>query len=170
MVYINDQYRFIFIENPKSCSTSILNALSESLNVTIHRTNLQNAHHTCEQIEQRYPDKWKTYTKVTTWRHPYIRFRSSANYPRHHKLKHIRSFEHFKKHIQDPAGCEYCIPQEKFTDGVDFIIKTDSIQEDYNQFCLKVGIPSVPIKNINKNNVKIYNEFQMKELSLLIKL
>ena len=178
MVYINDQYRFIFIENPKSGSTSILKALSESLNIPINRTpHLQNAHQTCDQIKQSYPDKWDEYLKVTTWRDPYNRFCSSVNYPRHHHLRGLCNFEQMKQHIerQYPYDtlkpfCQYCISQEKFTDGVNFIIKTDSIQEDYNQFCLKVGIPSVPIKNINTNNVKIYTEDQIKELLFLVKL
>ena len=167
MVYINDKYRFIFIENPKSGSTSILKALSESLKIQIPRTpQLQNSHQTCAQLAQLYPAKWKTYTKVTTWRDPYDRFRSSANYPRHHNLRGIKSFEHFKQHIQKPEGCQYCIPQSEFKD-VDFIIK--NFQEDYNTFCELVGIPSVQIKNINTNRVKMYTEEQIKELYLNFK-
>jgi hypothetical protein len=47
MVYINDEYKFIFIENPKSGSTSIIRTLSKSLGVPISRTPfLKNAHQT----------------------------------------------------------------------------------------------------------------------------
>ena len=37
MVYINHEYKFIFIENPKSGSSSILKALENSMDITITR-------------------------------------------------------------------------------------------------------------------------------------
>lgn len=38
MVYVNHEYRFIVIENPKSGSTTLLDALSKSLGINISRT------------------------------------------------------------------------------------------------------------------------------------
>ena len=171
MVYINDQFKFIFIENAKSGSTAILKALSQSLNVVIKRTpELQNAHQTCDQLKELYPDKWKNYLKVTTYRDPIERFKSSANYPRHHQLRGIKSFEQFKTHILSPEKCQYCIPQSEFLKEINVIIHLNTIQIDYNSFCQQVGIPSVKVDTTNKNNQKIYSEKQLTELLLIVKI
>jgi hypothetical protein len=172
MVYINDQYRFIFIENPKSGSTSILKALSESLNIPIHRTpHLQNAHQTCDQLKEVYPDKWKKYMKVTTWRNPDQRFCSSINYPRHHHLRGLRTFQDLQKHLEQQYPyhsskpfCQYCIPQEEFLKEVDFVIHLDNIQEDFDHFCFKVGIPQVTVNKINQNYKTMYTQAQINQL------
>ena len=166
MVYINDRHQFIFIENPKSGSTSVLKALSESLGIQIQRTpHLQNAHQTCDQLKELYPDKWERYFKVSTFRDPYKRWYSSINYPRHHNLRGIKSFHDLKNHLENPGTCQYCIPQKEFT-KVDFIINTNNTQQDYTTFCEIVGIPSCTVKIINKNNTILYTADQLKELSL----
>ena len=165
MVYINDEYKFIFIENPKSGSTSIIRTLSKSLGVPISRTPfLTNAHQTCDQIKEGFPDKWRDYLKVTTYRDPIKRFKSSANYYRHHQLRNIKSFDDFKQHLLAPGECQYCLPQSEFLKEVDFIINIDTIQEDYNTFCIKVGIPPVQIKTLNKNVKIFYTDEQINEL------
>jgi hypothetical protein len=176
MVYINDRFAFIFIENPKSGSTSILKALSLSLGVPIKRTpELQNAHQTCDQLKELYPEQWKEYLKVTTYRDPEERFRSSANYPRHHQLRGIRTFNQLKEHInnQYPYSClkpfcQYCIPQSEYLKEIDFIINLDTIQADFDLFCQRVGIPSVKVELINRNNKSVYSNFQINELLTLV--
>jgi len=169
MVYINHEYKFIFIENAKSGSTSILNALSNSLNIKINRTpHLQNAHKTCDEVKKEVGDEiWKTYFKVTTFRDPVERFKSSANYPRHHELRGIKTFTSLKEHIKNPGSCQYCIPQSEFLKEIDFIIYLNNIQEDYNIFCERIGIPVTKVKIINKNELKVYSESQINELLLL---
>ena len=65
MVYINNQFKFIFIENPKSGSTSILKTLEKALKVKIKRESSPSmAHLTVNQVKSKYPDKWNNYLKV----------------------------------------------------------------------------------------------------------
>ena len=87
MVYINDKHQFIFIENPKSGSTSVLKALEKSLNTSIKRGVPKKAHLTCEQVKEMYPDKWEKYLKVSTFRDPFERWCSSMNCKQHNVKK-----------------------------------------------------------------------------------
>ena len=82
MVYINDTHQFIFIENPKSGSTSVLKALEKSLNIKIKRGVPKKAQ--IDQVKEMYPDKWEKYLKVSTFRDPFKRFCSSVNYNKHY--------------------------------------------------------------------------------------
>jgi hypothetical protein len=87
IVFINDKYCLIFIENPKSGSTTIYKALEKILGSN-PRKNPEQAHQTCSEIEKEYPDKWKSYLKVSTYRDPYRRFCSAVNYPKHYTMVH----------------------------------------------------------------------------------
>ena len=163
MVYINDQYRFIFIENPKSGSTSILAALSRSLSIQPICRDLkkQNAHLTCKEVMELYPEKWNSYYKFTTYRDPLKRFLSSANYPRHQMLRGFKTFKDYHIHLLEvlagKSKCQYCIPQSQFIEDIDFLIRTEHIQEDYSSFCKQVGIPTTIIEKNNSNSVKLFN-------------
>ena len=156
MVYINDEYRFIFIENPKSGSTSILRALEKSLDVKIKRYfNPDLVHLTCDQVKRLYPDKWKSYFKFSTFRDPYERYCSSMNYELH-------NFIDYDKHLARPMGCVYCKLQEEYTTGCDFIIHIDNIQEGYNKICETLKLNSVIVENRNKNtSVKRFDETEL---------
>ena len=170
MVYINDQCRLIFIENPKSGSTTIFNALNVVLGTQYHRTpHLQCAHGTSEDLKRQVGETvWNSYLKVTTYRDPYKRFFSSMNYPRHHKLKNINCYEDLVEHIQlfkeNKLRCQYCIPQTEFTDGMDFLIRLDHIQEDFDELCNRLGVHTIKIERYNINGIYPYTHEQVKEL------
>lgn len=153
MVYINDHFKFIFIENPKSASSCVLNAITESLGIKLRRGNPTISHLTCQQIKEQYPGKWDTYFKVTTYRDPVERFNSVKN---HHYFKDHYTMDILSKHLVDPIDCVYCTPQSEFTTGVDFLIHIDNLQQDFNVFCEKVGIPPVELKVVNETLTKIF--------------
>jgi hypothetical protein len=98
MVYINDTYKFIFIDNPKSGSTSVTNALRESLGTPVARGSPKEVHLTCDEIKKQWPEKWATYFKVTTYRDPFRRFCSSANYGSHY-FNNYSNVEELKAHF-----------------------------------------------------------------------
>jgi hypothetical protein len=153
MVYINDQYRFIFIENPKSGSTSILNGLSKALNKKLLRGLPREAHLTCKQIKERYPDKWNEYLKVSTYRDPVERYNSVLHH--HHFKDKYSTIILLEKHLKNNKNCLYCQPQSNFTDGVDFLIHLDNIQNDFDRFCEKIGIKSVKLTIDNVCPLKV---------------
>jgi len=157
MVYISHRYRFIFIENPKSGSTSILNALQKSLNEKFQREMFpQVAHITPYELKKKIsPDTWRDYLKVTTTRDPFDRFCSSMNFSLH---KFDKTPDGLAKHQKVNKYCIYCLPQSEFTRECDFLINLNNIQEDYNTFCEKVGIPKTVVKNCNVSKKKVFSK------------
>ena len=159
MVYINDQYRFIFIENPKSGSSAILKGLEKALKIKINRGSPKQAHLTGDQVKNMYPDKWG-YLKVTTQREPFQRFCSSINYEPH-RLNHCFNLEQLQKHLKNPNGCVYCKPQSEFTKECDFIIDMNNSQSNFNDFCKRVGLPVTQLTMENKSKKKFYTTEQL---------
>jgi hypothetical protein len=153
MVYINDQFKFIFIENPKSASSCILNGITESLNIKLRRGNPITAHLTCQQIKELYPEKWEKYLKVSTYREPKERFNSVKN---HHHFKDHYTMDVLSKHLANPNDCVYCKPQELFTESVDFLIHFDNLQQDFETFCNIIGIKPVILSVVNETLTKIF--------------
>ena len=157
MVYINHEYKFIFIENPKSGSSSILKALEKSLRITITREMFPAvAHLTSYEVSKKVSKEiWNTYKKVTTQRDPFKRFCSSINFNLH---KFDKTQEGLQKHLGNNKNCVFCLPQEEFTKNCDFIIHVENIQQDYDDFCKLVGIPTTKVQNHNKAKRVIFTE------------
>ena len=163
MVYINDQYRFIFIENPKSGSTAIIIALNTILNNIISREfNVNDAHKTSEQVRSEIGlERWNSYFKFTTFRDPLERFCSSMNFIYHKKIidknYQLRSYIDLKlveDHYRSSKNeCCYCRNQEDYTDGMDFIIRLSNIQQDFDEVCDLLGLPKTVIGNYNNCNI-----------------
>ena len=141
MVYINHEYKFIFIENPKSGSTTIYKAL-EKIFGSNQRKTPEEAHKTCREIKEMLPTEWETYLKITTWRDPYRRLCSSVNYPKHYE-GHYNSVEEFLIH-RNPS-CVYCKPQEEFTYECDVILKLENLQNDFNKLCHRLGVKPITL-------------------------
>jgi hypothetical protein len=158
MVYIDDEYKFIFIDNPKSGSTAITNALRLALGKQIPRGSPKEVHLTSAQIREMHPEKWESYLKVTTFRDPLRRFASAVNYGSHYFNKYS-TIPELEEHIKTQTDCVYCLPQEAFTDGCDFIIHLDKVQKDFDAFCEKIGVRSVQVTVDNKKDTtrKFFN-------------
>ena len=161
MVYINHEYKIIVIENPKSGSTTLLDALSKSLGVDISRKSRCNyIHLTSADAKKDYLDYWDSYLKVTTYREPFKRFCSSIlmrNHIAHFDIEHIETgspinFNKFIKHYQqNKEMCCFCKSQEQFTNGVDHLIDVDNFQEDFDKLCDKLCVPKIIVPHLNKN-------------------
>ena len=166
MVYINEEYKFIFIENPKSGSTSILKALEKSLNIKIIRDKPITAHLTCDQIKNKVnPNQWNTYTKVSTRRDPFQRFCSSINYTGHQQ-NNYKNYDQLEEHIKKNE-CVFCKKQDLFIKDCDIVIDMLNMQRDYDIFCQKVGIKSSKIVKENsnqKNKFEVITKDQSKQL------
>jgi len=161
MVYINRKYRFIFIENTKSGSTSILVAFEKLFKIKFNRTH--SAHKTVDQVKKEIdPEIWNTFLKVSTYRDPFDRFCSSLNF-KQHVIKESTLEQHMLK-----KNCVFCLAQEEFTKEMDFLIKLDSFQEDFDIFCKKIGVDSILLDHANKSNEekKIINYNELYKLYL----
>jgi len=161
MVYINHEYRLIVIENPKSGSTTLVDTLGQSLKLKIPRkTKLAVIHMTSKEAKELYKKYWDTYLKVTTYRDPLKRFISSsfmpaaiANYDISHiehntPLDTVKLEQFYKNRIDNYC---FCRRQTDYTDDMDFLIRLDNFQEDYNLLCDRLGIEKVNVPVRNKN-------------------
>ena len=153
MVYINDQFKIIFIENPKSGSTSILMALQKVLNYRQTSRTPEKAHQTCDEIKQQFPDKWKEYLKVSTFRDPVSRFISSMKF-KTHITYYYRTEKEILNHFKINKKCVYCVPQEEFTNGCDVILHLDTLQEDFDKLCEKLCVKTTRINHLNSSHIK----------------
>jgi hypothetical protein len=175
MVYINHEYHFIVIENPKSGSTTLLDVLGRSLGITIPRkTRLRVIHMTVNEAKLEYSQYWDIYLKISTYRDPIQRFISSSfmsatvahydiSYIEHGTPLDLSKLETF--YLKNKSDYCYCRPQSDYTDNMDYLIHLDNFQEDYNILCTKLGIPTVSVSVLNKNpKLKLYKLGQMKSL------
>jgi glycine cleavage system regulatory protein len=84
-------------------------------------------------------------------------------------MKDITDFESLEHHIKQVKAnkirCHYCEPQEKFTNGMDFIINIDTIQEDFDTLCKKLNVKTTKIEHLNHNNkIKKFCNEELKQL------
>ena len=154
MVIIDAKHKLIFIENPKCASSTILAALTEVLGTNYIRKHVlpHAAHITSRQAQEKFgPEIWAEYLKVTTSRDPFSRFRSAITSTHHWRYGNFRSNEGIIDHLKNNVGCPYCIPQEEFTDGMDVILRVDTLQQDFDALCVRLGVPSTTllVKNIS---------------------
>ncbi len=151
MVYINNQYCFLFVENPKCASTTIIYAFNKIFQIGIVRGGPNNCHLTCDEIKSMYPYEWENYIKITTYRDPFDRFCSSINYAPHQN----RCFD-YEKHLKNDT-CVYCLPQEEFIKGCDIILHVDNLQHDFDLLCKRLQIKTISLDIFNKSKDKYYN-------------
>ena len=150
MVLINDSYKLIFVENPKSGSTSIRQALLDIFKWSRIRSRPTVSHLTCQQIRDMYPEKWATYLKVTTCREPFARFCSSVNYKNHWQFNVYSTPEQYVNHRRNFKMCVYCMPQEVFTEGCDVILHVETLQADFDALCERIGVSSIQLEKKNE--------------------
>ena len=131
--------------------------------------NIRTTHSTSSEVRKQVgEERWNSYFKFTTYRDPYKRFFSSCNFPRHHKLNKINCYQELVEHIQltksGKLKCEFCQQQELFTDGMDFLIRLDHIQEDFDTVCDKLGVQTKKIYMSNTMENEVYTDVQVRPL------
>jgi hypothetical protein len=99
------------------------------------------AHMTSDEAKKKLgPEIWKSYLKVSTYRDPFLRFVSSANFIHPIDLDITGFAEHVKNVRNDTIQCVYCKDQNEFIKDMDFLIRLDYMQDDFNVFCDKIGL------------------------------
>lgn len=139
MVFISHKHRVIFIENPRCASTTIFKAFEKVLCEYKVRQMPDDAYLTCAEVQELFPDEWRDYLKVTTYRDPFERFCSTVNHPKHSYGKYS-TIKEFKRHTRRDFSCVYCKDQVEFTEGCDMIIHLNTIQKDFDAVCKNLGI------------------------------
>ena len=177
MVYINHAYKFVFIENPKTGSTSLLQAFEKTLGIKIPR-DPKLSHLTVEEV-QRIVQGLEEYTWISTHRNPFKRWCSCMNYELHGgryqtdkgkliKVQDYNTFEKLEEHVMNPRDCVWCIPQELFVEGCHVVLELDQeLQEQWETLHAHLGLPGEPVliecKNFSKGEPPFSKE-QLKSL------
>ena len=166
---ISHEYKFIFIEVPKTGSTTIRSIIGRP----------KKPHLDILQIKKKVTNKqFNQYFKFGFVRNPWDRAVSLYNRNEGIELKNKMSFVDFIKwHNYATDTCIH--PSQKkyqldfFTDSVgellvDFIGKLENLQEDFNTICDKIGIPKQELPHKNKSKHKHYTEYYDEETKQII--
>ncbi len=165
-------HKFIYIAVPKTGTTSIQKHV-ESLNLTeIQIYNLRNddklpdgmrfRKHMKASYLKNDINEFDKYFKFTFVRNPYDRVVSWVYYYlRNNKINlHKHSFKEliFKcpEYIWE-CQCDFIFDDAK--NLMNFVGKTENLQEDFNTICDKIGIPQKQLPHKNKSKHKHYTEY-----------
>lgn len=181
---ISHKHKFIFVHINKTAGTSIEKILKK-----ISR-NWIGKHHSIKKY-YKLADKnhgFENYFKFTIIRNPWDRFLSLYKFrvfKNHTSLgNNTVSFKEWAKNIYDKNPKHYDIPNELqllmlseqldwITDAdgnipLDFFVKFENLQQDFNTVCDKIGIPQQQLPHKNKTKHKHYTEYYDEETKQIV--
>jgi hypothetical protein len=180
---INHTYKFAFVKLSKSASTTITKALTRVCPNTSYEKTLP--HHILDLTS----DDSAAYYNFSTARNPYDRLVSRYFYARDKAPIHKSQFKnltfkdfvvgghestpmntswvpktapHLKKLLNRVGFFDNQIEWIQDNQGktmVNFIIKVENLQQDFNMVCDKIGIPHTKLPHKNRSNHKPYAEY-----------
>tara|TARA_A100001011_G_scaffold373329_2_gene432631 strand:- start:112 stop:675 length:564 start_codon:yes stop_codon:yes gene_type:complete len=160
---ISHKHKFIFIEVPKTGTTSICSVLDENWQVNAHKK-----HQDLEQYKENYPQEINKYFKFSFLRNPWCRTVSLYNREESIRKSEILTFPEFVDWITlSTDTCNKPTPKKNMIDfftidgeiAMDFIGKTEDLQNGFDIVCDKTGIPRQELPHINSTNHKHYTEY-----------
>lgn len=176
---ISHKYKFIFFALPKTGTHSIRFALRPHLGehdeehvALFHQSKFDieefktrnNGHFSVQEIMPHLrKEVWDTYYKFTFVRNPYDRFVSAIVFTNKNLQKHPALVKPFIEKFVTKPGFEENIFFKPLYDYLineagnfcmDFIGKTETMEQDYQKICTHLGIPieSIGIENSTKRN------------------
>lgn len=171
---ICDERKFIFTRVAKTGTSSIKKHLfpkKQGQDWKVHRDNINTKIKNWENYDpNHYPmykikeviteEKYNNYFKFGFVRNPYDRCVSAWKYDieKGFANSEISLFNFVKNLNPNHINSKY-LNQYKFIDGCDFIGRFESLQEDFNIVCDKIGVPRQELPYKNKSNHKHYSEY-----------
>jgi len=149
---INEFHKFVFIHIPRTGGTSIEQSFDSE--------RIPNQHMQVKHI----PDKFPDYFKFAFVRNPWERM---VSYYFMDRYSNGISFLEFVKLIPIRSKLEYrMLPYIINSAGkiaVDFLGRYETIQEDFDEVCDKMGVCRSDLSNYNKTNHGAYTEYYDEE-------
>jgi hypothetical protein len=188
---VNREHKFIFVHIPKTGGTSIEYALdqyNDTDNTNIKSVNgdpynknhIKHKHLFLKGYIKKYSDvreNTEAYYKFTIIRNPWDRIASHYHFFKRTNHIHKGSFEGFVNYfcnkIHRGWKCKDFAPIMDYitVDGilaVDFIGKFETVQEDFNTICDRIGIPRQNLPHINNSKHKHYTEYYNNETRAIV--
>ena len=162
---INHNLKCIFIEVPKTGSTSIRSIIGFA----------KKHHQTIVDIENEITkEQFDEYFKFAFVRNPWDRELSLYKYilmsPKHHYHKQCRQFVNFSTYLREgrlsPQQYDFLSKHEK--NQLDFVGRFENVQEDFDTICDKIGIPRQKLPHKNKTRHKHYTEYYDNETKQIV--
>jgi hypothetical protein len=163
---ISHKHKFIAIDIPKTGTTSINNAIyrggiMEKYDFTVEMSQKAGLRHaTYDQCIKKFPT-CKNYFAFTFVRNPWDRFVSCwffKKYNARHTIPKNLPLKEFLLNILATDQKTQHSYIRGFTNN-SFVGRFESLQEDFNMVCDKIGIPQQKLPHTNKTNHKHYAEY-----------
>jgi hypothetical protein len=168
-ITLSNKQKYVWFQIAKAGSRTVVNFLHENSDIEFGfplRTKKNPGY------GRKYKQKWDDHFKFTIVRNPWERLLSFYLNKLHTHLdplitSHIQGIPSFKKFVHtlwrsNLKTCDVhfrlqtrCFPLDK----IDFIGKTENLQEDFNTICDKIGIPKQELPHKNKSSHKHYTEY-----------
>jgi hypothetical protein len=180
-VILSHKYNFIFIAIPKTGTTSVQRRF-ELMN--LEGTNICNTrepnltqpkplftkHIPAIELKQKC-EKFDQYFKFSFVRNPYARAVSWVFYHLRNENYDLENYSFSELILRCPHWIWY--PQHRwiYSNGnnlMNFVGKIESLQQDFNIVCDKIGIPQQKLPHINKSNHKHYTEYYDNETRKMV--
>ena len=179
---ISHKHKFVFVHIPKTAGTSIekffnlygVNNKGDNRIFNIDIMFGQNAQHfTYKEILKKSNKNLSNYFSFSFVRNPWSRMVSEFFWRKHFPKLRKRTFKDFVLKTHEFKDV-HILPQTIFVldkggkQLVDFIGKTENLQEDFNIVCDKIGIPQQQLPHKNKTKHKHYTEYYDDETKQIV--
>jgi len=168
---ISHKYKFIFVHVPKTAGTSLRVAM-EGMYDELHDPH----HSTLFEIKEKLSEMiFQTYFKFCIVRNPWDREVSRYEYIKQDKdhenhMHCLRGFNEYLFKFDDDEFDAVNYNHLKLNDEIamDYIIKFENFQEDFNTACDKIGISRRKLPHENKTSHKHYTEYYDNETRQIV--
>lgn len=166
---IHHKNKFIFVEIPKTGTTTICSALNSNYDFATWR------HRTFMQYRNEYPIKAKEYFKFSFVRNPWDKLVSQFHFNRgkfgmeNYSFKdYIRAFH--AGHVVSIRSQSYLpwLVDENGIIAVDFIGRFENLQNDFDHLCDQIGIENKKLPHKNSTKHEHYTKYYDKESRRLV--
>lgn len=168
---ISDKYKFVYFAPVKTGTSSIISVLDSGYNIKyLNHEKLGKSPYSHQLF---FKPEWKNYTTFISVRNPYDRFLSIFNYfSRNKSHETIEDYtkpewkvKSISEQLQEGQFLNECIPAR-----LDFVVKLESIEEDFNKLPFLKKYEKIPklnssekkIENLSKK-IKFFVETKFKE-------
>ena len=154
-MFINHEYKFIFIHIPKNAGTSIRNSFDiNGYDKKVVRRRYP--HYSCSVIKKYCGDTtWNNFYTFSVVRNPYDRMVSYYHYHKSNQYRHkstAREYD-FSEWLVKGLDSNLKKTQSEYLDvDINHVMRYESLQDDFNLVCDNIEIPRYELPKYNTSN------------------